>query len=426
MNQRHNLPMLRLADPIPRYIIGTGVQRRIAYKKEATSYVLAGTATGQRLRRVNFGLTLGKDTFTSNEKASHQQDQDMRHGFIKPAGTIGGELSPLTYADWHDSLLRRARTAVANITGLTLTIAVSGTEYTITATAGPSFLTSGLKRGMVVRITAGAFNAANLNKNIVIRLVTATVITGKALNGSALVAEGPIATATMAIPGKYSFMPKTAQLDESYTIEDLHATLAVPKSEAYYGCKMNSAKVTIPASGIATIDWDILGYNMQRADAEYFASGSLVAETSTGLLASNTGMMFAGNLQYSTITSADFMANGNLSSGPVVGANVSPAVFFDKFQASGNMSVYFEDGVLRDAFIDETTIGIVIVVAADNSASADFISYMFPKCKLTSAGKDDPNTGIQQGMGWKALYNVAGGAGLDTEQTTMAYQDSAA
>lgn len=426
MKLRSNLPMLWLVRPQPSYTsngIGTGVSRQVRYKVEATAYTIASNTAGQILRRVTNGLTLQKDTYQSNEKLSHQQDQDFRHGFRKPAGTISGEISPSTYADWHDAILRRARTTVAAITGASITIAASGNEWTITRAAG-SFLTDGIKKGMVIRLTAGAFNALNLNKNIVCRLVTATIITGKALNGSALFAEGPIAASTVTIPGKYSYVPSTGHTDLTFTIEDWHPLLLVPKSEQYIGCKMNSMKVTVPSSGIATIDWDILGYDMARADAVYF--GAPTVETTTGLVAAATGMMYVGDVEQTILTNIDFTVNGNASSSAVVGKNVAPAVFVDKAQASGQFSAFFKDGTVRDSFIDETETGIVVVLAVDNSAASDFVSYMMPRAKLNGAGKDDPNTGISQNVPFKALYNSAGGAGIATEKTTIAYQDSAA
>lgn len=420
---RFNLP-LRIVRPLARYVnIGTGIQRRIAYKVEATPYVLAGAASAQVLRRVNFGLALQKDLYTSNEKTAHQQDIDARHGFRKVAGPISGELSPSTYADWHDALLRRARTTVAAMSGLSITIAASGSEWTITRSAG-DFLAGGIKKGMVIRLTAGAFNASNLNNNIVVRLVTATVITGAPLNGTSLVAEGPVASATVTAPGKISYAPSSGHTDLTFTIEDYHGTLTTPKSEAFYGNKMNSAKVTVPSSGLATIDWDVLGFDMTPADVAYFSAPT--AETSTGIVAAATSRMYVGDVAQSIITNIDFTINGNVTSGPVVGANVAPAIFVDKIQVMGNLSVYFSDSIVRDAFLNETETGVVVIVAASNANAADFISYMMPRCKINGAGKDDPNTGISQNCPFKALYNSTGGTGVATEKTTLMYQDSAA
>lgn len=424
--KRLTLP-LRVARPFVRYTTGTGIARLVRYKEETVRGTIeSGASGGYSLRRVTFGMTLSKETYTSNEKLSHMQDQSMRHGPRSSKGPIGGELSPGTYCDWHDAILRRARTTVTAIAlgATTLTIATSGSEYTLTRSAG-SWLTDGIKKGMVVRITAGAVNANNLNKNIVVRLVTATIITGKPLSPDlTLTAEGPIATCTITIPGKYSYMPSTGHVYKSYTIEDWHPNLAVAKSEVYSGCEMNSMKVAIPATGMNTIDWDILGLGFLRQDTVYFAAPA--AEGTTDVTASASTMYIVNDTYQTGITNMDFTVNGTLSAPFTSGSNLAREVFSDKMLAAGNFSAFFEDGVLRDAFVDETELGIVVIMAEDLTADANFISYMMPRCKLTSAGKDDPNTGIQQSIGYKALRNNAGGAGIATEQTTFAYQDSSA
>src|SRR6185369_7552686 len=152
--------------------------------------------------------------------------------------SIRGELSPLTYSDFIAAACRKAWVATASITGATFTIATSGSYWTITRSAG-SFLSDGIKNGDVVRITAGAFNAANLNKNLgVLNVNSATVLLVTPLNGVALFAEGPIATATMAVPGKRVWTPTTGHLDPSYSIEHWFSDIA--QSEVFSGCKVST------------------------------------------------------------------------------------------------------------------------------------------------------------------------------------------
>ena len=172
----------------------SGVFKQLTYKTELT-YGTAPAASGaQSLRRVTSDLNVTKDTYQSNEIRTDQQMQDMRHGVRRVAGTINGELSPGTYADFMAAALRRDFAAMAALTGLSITIAGSG-PYTLTRSAG-DFLASGIKKGDIVRLTAGSFNAANLNKNLLVTAMTSTVLTVRVLNGSALVTEGPIASAT--------------------------------------------------------------------------------------------------------------------------------------------------------------------------------------------------------------------------------------
>ena len=65
-------------------------------------------------------------------------------------------------------------------------------------------------------------------------------------------------------------------------------------------------------------------------------------------------------------------------------------------------------------------------MTGDNTASAPFISFMLPRIKLTSLGKHDGEIGIVQSIGFMALENTAGGAGIANELTTLSVQDSAA
>jgi hypothetical protein len=89
----------------------------------------------------------------------------MRHGVRSVEGTINGELSPGTWKDFIAAAVRKAFAATTAITSLSITIAGAGPTYTVTRASG-SFLTDGVKAGDVVRLTAGSFNAANLNKNL--------------------------------------------------------------------------------------------------------------------------------------------------------------------------------------------------------------------------------------------------------------------
>jgi hypothetical protein len=151
----------------------TGVFKKLAYKAESTFNTLPGTSGGQYLRRVTSDLDLKKDIYQSNEIRTDMQLADVRHGIRKPDGTIKGELSPQTWQDFIAAALRKLFVATAAISAATFTIAGTGPTYTITRSAG-SYITDGVKIGDVVRLTAGAFNAANLNLNLGVVNETAT------------------------------------------------------------------------------------------------------------------------------------------------------------------------------------------------------------------------------------------------------------
>jgi hypothetical protein len=203
--------------------IARGVAKSLAYKKETTWGTLAGAAGAKYLRRVTSAFNLAKEAYESAEIRVDRQTADMRHGVRSATGSINGELSPASYSDFMQSLVARDFTSKTSLSSLSLTIAGSG-PYTITRAAG-SWLTDGVTVGTVIRLT-GTFNANNLNKNLLVASMTATVLTVVVLNGSTMTAEGPIASAGVSFPGKQTFVPATGHTDDSYTVEEWYSDIA--------------------------------------------------------------------------------------------------------------------------------------------------------------------------------------------------------
>jgi hypothetical protein len=401
--------------------IATGIAKQLRFKKESTWGTAAGASGAQLLRRVTSDLNLTKETYQSNEIRSDYQIADYRHGVRSVTGSINGELSPGTYSAFMQSALRRDFAAVTALTGLSITIAGTG-PYTITRAAG-DFLSGGIKIGMVVRLTAGTFTAGNLNNNILVTGVTATVITGITLNGTSLTAEGPIASATLTIPGKATYTPTTGHTDDSYSIEHWHNDIT--QSELFTGCKIGSMEVSLPPSGMSTVTTSVMGKDVTTsASAAYFTSPT--AETSAGVLAAVNGVAFAlGSRQYA-MTGLSISINGGMSAEPVIGSNTYADIFEGRVNVTGNFTAFFENGTFRDAFLQETEVAMFFVFTASNSNNADFIAFAIPRAKLGSSSKDDGEKGIVQTHDFQALFNSVGGTGTSTEKTTLWVQDSLA
>jgi hypothetical protein len=401
-----------------------GVYKQVAFKRNTGAYgALPSNAGGQLLRRTQSTLNLTKDIYKSNEINTHMQDQDVRHGVRRVSGSIQGELSAGTYSDFFAAALRRDFTAGEVDAGLNLTIAAgAGSTYTITRDAG-SFITDGFKKGDVVRLTAGAFNAANLNKNLVVVNLTALVATVMVLNGSTLTAEGPIAAATLAVAGKKTFMPSSGQTAIDYAIEHWYADVGI--SHVFTGCMPTQITLNLPPTGMATIETQFVGQNLgQKGSAQYFDAAA--AATTTGIMAAVNGMLVAGGTRVATVTGAQATINGNRSGDPVVGSNVLPFSFAGRLQASGQLTVYLADSTFYDAFDNETELDLYLALTADDTANSDFLSLVLPRLKLSGASMNDGEGGIVMTCPFTALYNSAGGTGTTAEQTTLVVQDSAA
>lgn len=404
--------------------------KQLAYKLEGTFGTAPGQASGQLLRRVQSTIDLSKDTYESNEKRPDFQRADFRHGVRRVSGKISGELSAGTYKDFFAMGLKRLFTAGVSAASVSVTIAGSGPTYTITRAAG-SYLTDGFKTGRIVRMSVGALNANNINKNLFVVDLTAAVMTVIVPNGTVMTAEGPITGTTVAEIGKVTFVPTTGHTDTSMAIEHYYADLV--QSELFLGCKVDKITMNLPPTGMATVDFDILGQDLAdttakrggvATTAQYFTAATAV--TTTGVEAAVNGVIRVGGVTLATITGMTVELDPAYGGDPVVGSNMVPFLFPGVFKASGQLTAYFDAVTLRDVFVNETEVDVLAVFTADNTATADFVAISLPRVKLGGANKDDPDTGIKQTIPYTALLNVLGGTGVKSEKTTFCIQDAQA
>lgn len=403
---------------------GSGVYKQVAYKSEGANYGIMPAAAGaQALRRVTSSLDLTKDTYQSNEIRPDLQVSDFRHGLRKVGGTISGELSAKTYGDFIAAALKKDFVAGVNVSGASISVAGAAGAWTITRAAG-SWLTDGVKIGDVVRLTAGAFNANNLNKNVLVTAVTALALTGVTLNGTSMTAEGPIASAALTVFGKKSMVPQSGHTDKSFTIEHWHPDVgATGASEVYTGCKVTKITFTLPASGMATIAVEFGGRDATPGTAQYFTSPTPV--TVTGVMAAVNGVVKVGTATGGTITSASIEISSAQSSEQGIGSNVADQVATGRVIVTGQVTAKFDSTMLRDAFYNETETSAYLAFTADNTANSDFIAFAINRLKVNGASKDDGEKILIQTIPFQTLLNTDGGANQPEDLTTIAIQDSA-
>jgi hypothetical protein len=401
--------------------IAQGVKKVVSYKKQTGLGSPASGSGGQELRRVTSTINLTKETFQSNEIRPDQQIADFRHGSRQSTGTLSGELSAGTYKDFLQSVLRKDFVAISSLTSAAVTI-VASTGVITFQTGNP--LTAGIKIGNVVRITAGSVNAANLNKNLLVTAVTATTLTVKTLNGSALADNATSVTGvTVAIPGKYTYVPETSQTNDYYTVE--HWFSDVAQSEVYQDIKQTNAQVKIPANGMATIDFPLVGLNVTTGTSQVLTSPTAI--TTGGVTAGVNGLLLVAGTPVAIVTSIDFDINGNIAvADAVVGSLTRPDVFQGVVGATGTFSAYFTDATFRDYFINETEVSIIVALTTDSTATADFVSFTMSRVKIGGADVTDGASGLTRTFPFTALKNTAGGSGVANLATTIMVQDSLA
>lgn len=402
------------------------LQENVSSEIRFVDEVTWGTApvaatTCQSLRRVSTTLSLTKDSYASQETRKDRQISDFRHGTRRAAGDISGELSPLTYEAFMEAACRGTWAAQADITqatGAMSSATLSISSNVITASGG-SFITSGLRVGMVIRLTSG-FVAGNMNKNLTITALTATAITvvGHTLTNEA----GPIATWTIDIPGKSVYIPETSHVNRSFTFEINYPD--IDASELFTGCRIGRMQVGLPATGMSTMTLGVMGKDgtyLSGANAPYF-TGTVTAPTSTGILAAVNGSLLVAGTAVAVVTGMELTLDLGPQSDAVVGSNSVPEIFLGTANLTGNMTVLFQDTTFLDYFDDETEVSLMVRLDTSQAVDSEFIQIVLPRIKFGTANiSRQGNGGVPVTMSFQALKKATT---TGWEATTLWIQDS--
>jgi hypothetical protein len=376
------------------------------------------------MRRTSSTLNLSKASYGSAEILPSQQRRDFRHGVRSVTGSISGELSVGGYQLPFEGVLRKqaangATTGV--VANITFASSGAGTKAgTLTRAAG-SFLTDGFKVGDIVRPVGAGVGAGNL-RNLLVTNVTALVLTVRTLDGGEIAVQAAAADQTIAVAGKKIWIPQAGHTRDYFTVE--HWFSDIGESERFVDTVFTGATITLPATGMATVEFPALGLDMATGAAEYFTAPAN-APTGPITAAVNGALMVNGQI-IAILTGLTITIAGNHAApGGVVGSNVDPDIFPGVIDVSGSVTALFSSVAMRDLFLNETEFTLVGVFTGDNTPLAGAISFVMPRVKFSSAEKDDVQTGITQTLAFTALENVNGGAGQPGEATTISIQDTA-
>ena len=189
--------------------------------------------------------------------------------------------------------------------------------------------------------------------------------------------------------------------------------------------------LNLPATGIATADFGVVGADINGAGAwaatsQYFTTPTTA--TSYGLLTAVMGVLRIGGASIATVTGLSLKVEGGYTTGAVVGSNITPDVFAGRVKVTGQLTAYFDSVTVRDYFINETKFALQCVMWSDTTNTSDFISFALPNCKAMGATKSDGEQGLVMTIPFSALYNGTPTSDVseDTLRTTMMVCDSKA
>lgn len=420
--------------------LAEGVSARVAYKfystgvissnTQPTSTVDPGQSGAQILRRVTSTLKLAKDTYSSNEIASHRQITDFRHGVKRATGGIvNGEFSPGTYWDFFEAALRGTGAAAATGSQSDFT-SVSATAGSGTGTftfAGGNPVTKGFRVGSIIRFT-NLSDADNNTKNFLI------VAFGGSQNRTVTVSPSPdTMTAdsgfTVAEIGQSLFMPASSHVSRKVAIEHYFSDIGIAR--LFTEVRVGGFNLQLPATGLGTIDFEGMGRDMEvytgstSPVAPFFTSPT--AETTTGLTAAVNGLLFFQGTRVGVCTGLNIQGALNPQSEAVVGQNYVPEIFLGRLNVTGQATIMLEDATFINYHKNETEVSMLAYQTSNNDSNSPAFSTYLPRIKLGDA--DTPlqgEAGLIQTTPFQALKSGSTVATAGIEDTTIRFHDTQA
>lgn len=412
--------------------LGEGTSCRVAYKPYATGVIQSnaqavsasdpGATGGQILRRTSSTLSLTKDTYQSAEVRTDRQIGDYRHGVKRVTGSINGELSPGTYWDFVEAVLRGTETAAAAKTEAELTSVAADNATSKFTFGGGDPVTEGYRVGMVIRFT-NLSEALNNSKNFLITGFGGTSNRDVTVHPAPTTMSADSAFNVTSV-GKRVITPPSAHVSRKFAVEHYFADLDI--YELFTECRVGGVNFNLPATGMSTVEIPMMGRDMETGSggsAPFFTAPADV--TGTGILAAVNGLIRVQGVNQGVITGAQVNINLSPESPAVVGQNFVPEIFLGRTEVSGQLTAFFEDLTLVNYFRNETEISVLLYLLASSADAADAMTIFLPKVKFGNAQAGvEGEGGVPLTLPFQALRYLGSAAGID--QTTIAVCDTAA
>ncbi len=378
--------------------ISSGIGASLSYVAEVTHGVTPGSPTMKTLRATSRNINLVKNILQSAEVRQDRQKKDVRHGFNRIEGGPGFELSISAYDDWLESLMGSTFAAVNVTGGPTL----GATTTAFTRGAG-SFVTDGFRAGDIV-VTTGFSNGGN-NGNFTVTAVAPTTLTVL----QTTITEANAAAKTLQVKGK-RLSPGIAL--QTFTVERRFTD--VTQYQVFRGVIPTTADFDVKPENIVGGTFGIVG--MSGGGFTGTSLGTPVAAPTNAPFSSFEGTLVEGGVSLGLVTGIEFNINSNRSLAPIVGSKFSPDVFDGEMIVTGRAMLFFQDAVMFNKWVNETTSSIYLKL--DDLNGTDFMQFVFPSIKYTGGTIDPPQMGpINIEMPFQALVDNTTGVSFSIQRS---------
>lgn len=393
-----------------------GIDTLLVIGKQPAEGTKALAANGRFYPRVTGTFDTDADKYSSNEIDPSQQMTDTRLGNFRVTGDIKGEASCGTYAPLMAALLRRDFT-VGGVT--TAQITISSAAGGLTRSAG-SWLADGHRTGTVVRITGfTTTGAANNAKNFFVTGVTALVLSGQFMDGSAMTVKAAGDSVTVTAPGKRTFTPLTGHTKDWFTVEVQDPTISV--NRAFIDLMVSKMDMAVQPNGMTSCDISFMGkLEGPTTPAAYFTAPA--AAPTNGKFSGATALLSVNGIPSQICTGMSVSIDGQVKIDPVIGSKYATAASRGKVMGTGQFTVLMQDSAYLDYFKSETEVSVAYGMASDSSPLANVMTLAMGRIKITSAKVSDGETNKIVTCSFDILRYV--GADAQHEPTTISILDS--
>lgn len=380
--------------------IATGSLAEYGYIAES---VFGSTPVGQpfkRIREVSMNVNLQKEISQPEARLPIRVRQNLLHGYKSVSGEVFGEVSEQSWDDLLEGALGGTWATAAPIASA-FTASVDAASNRITClTAGYDLITNGFREGDVFFLTASTGPVVG---------ITGVYLTAVSVSSSTVEVEPGTLTSTsssVAVNRVYDVGRKVS-LDgtyRSYTIERWLTDRNL--YQQFKGVRINQVTFSVPASGLATFSFGLLGRDASSFSSTSAASTYVDALQTTPYTAIN-GTLFEGSRVLGVVTAAEITVNNNMVAPQTVGSEAVSNIFFGRFvEVSGRISVLFSDSSAFDKFIQETESKLVLQLQNTQALDADtkFINVVIPRLKYSGGEVDtDSDNGVTVSLPFVAL-----------------------
>ena len=188
----------------------------------------------------------------------------------------------------------------------------------------------------------------------------------------------------------------------SFTVERHHQDIG--KFLRSTGCQFNTMSLSVAPNSMVTGSFGVIGSGFSSSGTA-LTNATYSAESTTAPFDSFTGAITEGGSSIAIITALELNIDNGMEALYVVGSSDTLLPSIGKSMVTGSVTAYFEDTVLMDKFVNETTSALQFTLT--DALGNDYI-VLLPKVKYNSGNPEVSGPGaITLTLDFVSLFNSA-------------------